>query len=106
VQVISERFNVRRLPTWCMTCEMEIAKGTRYRRSTIKYEGRVYSWIEHVECQEIGQACLREWPHEEVYTADMVHEFMNDADENALQPLSNEARERILMFRASTNSHT
>jgi hypothetical protein len=74
---------------------MEIEKGTRYRCSATKYDGHVYSWIEHVECQEIGQACLREWPHEEVYTADMVHEFMGDADEDALQQLSDEARERI-----------
>jgi len=106
VQVIAERFHIRRFPTWCMTCEMEIEKGTRYRRSAIKYDVYVYSWIEHVECREIGRACLRDWPHEEVYTADMVHEFMNDADENALQQLSDEARERVLMFRASTAAQT
>lgn len=37
----------------CMWCGCKIKKGEKYERKTIKWDGQVYDWICHLECEEL-----------------------------------------------------
>lgn len=38
----------------CNYCGCDILKGTTYRRSTLRFDGTLYEWKEHLECAEFA----------------------------------------------------
>lgn len=39
----------------CMYCGCTIQKGEKYRRDTCTFEGQLYDWVAHKECQDVAQ---------------------------------------------------
>lgn len=38
----------------CMYCCGTISVGEKYERQTNKYDGQIYDWVCHLECQEVA----------------------------------------------------
>lgn len=99
-EFITESFPVARRGHWCHTCQMFIAIGTRYRRAVMRNDGRVYAWIEHVECQELGTLSQQLDPAQEGYDAAGVADWLRDEgeDEAVRQAFSEATKARIRLW--------
>lgn len=91
-EFITDIFPVARKAHWCRTCLMPIDIGTRYRRATMRNDGRVYAWIEHLECQELGTLSQQLDPAQEGYDAATLADWLRDlGEEDAVAAVSSEA---------------
>ena len=51
--IIKEQFPIAIKEHVCKWCGGKIAKGEKYRRSTIIFDGSIYDWISHLDCYEL-----------------------------------------------------
>ena len=55
MQILSKKTVTARKAHVCMTCSATaIQPGQTYRRATYIYDGRIYNWVQCVECDALG----------------------------------------------------
>lgn len=64
----------------CEYCGCKISKGQKYYRQTCAYDGYVYDWVAHKECQDIAHDLdmFSECDSEEGLTSDYFNDIIND----------------------------
>lgn len=62
----------------CMYCGCKIENGEVYERQTNVYDGQVYDWVCHTDCQKLAQDLRMFDECDEGLTCDMFCEFVND----------------------------
>lgn len=53
MDILKEQTPIARKEHVCFWCGGKIAKGEKYRRSTILFDGRIYDWKSHLDCDEL-----------------------------------------------------
>lgn len=92
MDILKEHTPIAKKEHVCNWCGGKIAKGEKYRRDTILFDGRIYDWISHLDCYEltgllnmcdyddgygIDEETFRECVDEYIYT----HHYDNDLDD-------------------------
>lgn len=62
----------------CMYCGCNIEEGEVYERNTCVYDGQVYDWVSHTDCQAIAEELRMFDDCEECLTGDDFCEYIND----------------------------
>ena len=62
----------------CMYCGCTIEKGEVYERQTNVYDGQVYDWVCHTDCQKLAQELRMFDDCDEGLTEEDFLEFVND----------------------------
>lgn len=53
-ELLKSTIQTARKPHRCFLCCAEIEPGEQYRYDTHKYDGRVYDWKSHLECEAVS----------------------------------------------------
>lgn len=65
-----------------MFCRQSIDKGTKYLKSTLKYEGVIYTWKGHTHCDEIAtKLSMYDYCSDGVTSEDFI-EYINSEYQN------------------------
>lgn len=77
----------------CNYCNGIIPKGSVYQKSTLKYDGDIYTWKNHCECSDIAMKLHMFDDADEGVTSDMFYEKVNDEYMRIMQETQTELYE-------------
>ena len=53
MDILKEQTPIARKEHVCNWCGGKIAKGEKYHRQTVLFDGSIYDWISHLDCYEL-----------------------------------------------------